>query len=113
MRLSQRKRGRDKFKYVVELNKVLMDDIREQKCELTRRRVLAFLMSQYDPLGLLAPVWNRGKLLLQKLVISSSKRGWDEKLSPEEVKAWSDFIKLALHLPPVKVSRAFRPHCLQ
>ena len=49
MRLSQRKRGRDKLKDVVELNEVLMEDIREQKCELTRRRVLAFLMSQCNP----------------------------------------------------------------
>ena len=112
MQMSKGKRGRDKWKQVVQIDESLMADIMEKKCNLTRRIVLAFIMSQFDPLGIMAPIWIQGKLLLQKLIVKESNRGWDEPLHEDEVSQWTKFIEFTLTLQPISVPRTV-PHSLE
>jgi hypothetical protein len=48
----------------------------------TRREILSFVASVYDPLGLVAPVVLPAKRMLQELWPSGC--GWDEEL-PKEI----------------------------
>ena len=51
---------------------------------LTRRKVLALLMSQYDPLGLMVPLLLRAKILLRSLYGKGKEKNWDKPLSQEQ-----------------------------
>ncbi|XP_071161241.1 uncharacterized protein [Mytilus edulis] len=58
---------------------------------ITRRGILSTINSLYDPLGFLAPVIIKGKLLLRKIV--SETVDWDQPLSDDtaaEWKSWRD-----------------------
>ena len=107
MRMSIRKTGREAN--IADVNEALVEDIREKREALTRRRVLAFIMSQYDPLGTLSPIWIQGKLLLQEVVIASTSKGWDSPLEQEMTEKWIRFIEFTLRLPPTRLPRSFRP----
>ncbi|XP_066969995.1 uncharacterized protein [Macrobrachium rosenbergii] len=50
----------------------------------TKRRVLSLLVSIYDPLGLVSPLFVRGKLFLQQLW--EQEIGWDDVLCKEKAK---------------------------
>ncbi|CAK5073008.1 unnamed protein product [Meloidogyne enterolobii] len=53
----------------------------------SKRSILAFTASHYDPLGLISPIILPLKIFLQSLW--KEKLKWDEKLSPEAVKDWN------------------------
>ena len=53
----------------------------------TRRGVLATVNSLFDPLGLVAPITIRGKLLLREL--TSTTVDWDAPLLPEKESEWN------------------------
>ena len=54
---------------------------------LTKRRVLTFVMSKYNLLGLGAPVMLTAKLLLRCLYSVGLQCGWDDKLQAGDVVA--------------------------
>ena len=107
MRMTIRKSGKGSL--IANIDETLIEDIREKREALSHRRVLAFIMSQYDPLGTMSPIWIQGKLLLQEVVISSSSKGWDCPLEPEMTERWIQFIEFTLKLPQIHVPRSFRP----
>ncbi|VDP70300.1 unnamed protein product [Echinostoma caproni] len=80
-------------------------DLKEFEGSPTRRKILSFAASIYDPLGILAPVLLNPKLLLQKLV--RQKLEWDGQLSEEENNSWNRWLQEQKEL-----SRASIPRCL-
>ena len=59
--------------------------------EVIKRRMLSQLSSMYDPLGLLAPLIHRGKILFQE--ITKMKTPWDEPIPPDLARRWLDWIR--------------------
>ena len=52
----------------------------------TRRTMLSQISRQYDPLGYLAPLVLKGRLILQQMAIDEFS--WDEVVDPRDKKAW-------------------------
>ncbi|XP_014217295.1 uncharacterized protein LOC106645853 [Copidosoma floridanum] len=73
----------------------------------TKREYLRFMMSVYDPLGLLEPYTTRSKLILQ--AIWRSGIGWDEPLRDEEDEAWREWLDTVKKLNSLRVSRCITP----
>ena len=74
---------------------------------VTKRDLLSFVASVYDPIGLVSPWLLPGKLLFQE--ISSNTIPWKSKLNPElkkEVVKWQQSI---VHLKKIKISRWTNP----
>ena len=83
-----------------------LENLKTGKLVLTKRRVLTFVMSQYDPLGLGSPVMLAAKLLLRKLYSAGLSCGWDDPLPASEQANWYKFIDAAVGLQAVAVPRA-------
>jgi len=58
----------------------------------TKREILSTLNSNYDPLGILLPMFNRAKLFVRDLQ-SDSNLQWDTNLSPTQLKTWHNICK--------------------
>lgn len=67
----------------------------------TRREVASRVMQIFDPLGLLAPVLIKGKLLMRLLCGID----WDEKLNPEHYEVWNDYYISLKHIEKIRVPR--------
>ena len=75
--------------------------------QITRRVMLSFVASIFDPLGLISPWVLPGKLLLQEA--TRQKLDWDQ-LVPEEIQAkWSRWIKNLEGLSDVNFARCVKP----
>ena len=83
-----------------------LEDLGQGNKVLTRRRVLVFVMSQYDPLGFLANFLLSGKLLLRQLYGTQANLGWDDPLSDRDQKVWRRYIQEAVEMPAMRVPRA-------
>merc|ERR1711867_349465 len=68
---------------------------------LTRRKVLSLLMSQYDPLGSLAPLLVQAKLILRDLYGKGKEQQWDPPLPAEQARKWSNLIREAKRCPEI------------
>ena len=106
IRLSQGKRSKHKNKDVHQIDEELLQDIADKKLPLTKRRVLACHMSQYDPLGFLAPIMLKGKLLLQAVTLSERTLGWDDQLEEKDQNEWAQYIARLLALPKITFPRS-------
>ena len=76
----------------------------------TRRGVLSTSNSLYDPLGLVAPVLIKGKMLLREMTADLSRGhpdNWDEPFPKERQTAWEVWRQSLTHLKEIKVPRAF------
>ena len=65
------------------------------KLEVTQRKLIAFQMSQYDPLGFESPVLVRGKSLCQRVqqaLTPAIKENWDAELPEELLAECRDYI---------------------
>lgn len=71
-------------------------------CSDTKRDMLSIISQIFDPLGLLAPCIIVMKMLLQKLWLH--KLSWDEQLSPDIRKVWTE---LVINLP--KLNKIYIP----
>jgi len=89
----------DKFKYKVQLI---------QDHQPTKRSVLRQIARLYDPLGLLAPVIIRAKLLIQDLW--KSEINWDQLLPEVEKVKWKDFLQDLMLLDEVEIPRWINYH---
>uniref|UniRef100_A0A1I7X8D8 Reverse transcriptase domain-containing protein n=1 Tax=Heterorhabditis bacteriophora TaxID=37862 RepID=A0A1I7X8D8_HETBA len=83
---------------------------------LTKRSILKFIASIYDPLGLISPILVLPKLLLQKLWKTSLS--WDDDLTNELedewfsiIKNWDNQIISVKRLIDISHSTPIRPHC--
>jgi hypothetical protein len=77
---------------------------------VTRRGVLSISNSLYDPLGLVAPVLIKGKILLRAMTTCLSNkqpRDWDEQLSKEHKPAWESWCQSLTALADLKVPRPY------
>ena len=76
--------------------------------QVTRRKVLSFICSMYDPFGFIAPVVLVGKAILQQLC--REDRGWDEPLSRELCTQWVEWVDSLTHLHQLSIPRCFKSH---
>lgn len=71
--------------------------------QVTKRTILSIIAQIYDPLGLLAPIIIRSKLLLQKLW--QCKISWDESLPLELYSEWVAYITQLSSLKTLVIPR--------
>ncbi|XP_068231949.1 uncharacterized protein [Palaemon carinicauda] len=69
----------------------------------TKRKAVSLFSSIYDPIGLISPVTNLGKLFIQKLWMTDE--GWDTPIDPELVQELSDIMKRYKGLEQIKAPR--------
>jgi hypothetical protein len=72
----------------------------------TRRGILSFVASVYDPLGLVAPVVLPAKRMLQELCRSG--RGWDEELPKEIRTEWQTSQNESQSLTTTEIPRCYK-----
>jgi hypothetical protein len=70
---------------------------------VTRRLILSYLSRSFDPLGFLAPVTVRGKMLLQKVWLEG--KSWDAPVSEELSLLFREYVKELNGLSEIKISR--------
>ncbi|XP_066602498.1 uncharacterized protein [Prorops nasuta] len=75
--------------------------------ESTKRGILSSLARLFDPLGLLAPVVVRAKILLQDLWIL--RLDWDASLPDDILKKWHDYCRTISGLTEISISRWLGP----
>ena len=68
--------------------------------------MLAFVMSQYDPHGMRAPMMLTAKLLLRKLYGSRYNGGWDDPLPRHLQLEWDVLMTTMLHMEDIRIPRA-------
>jgi hypothetical protein len=74
---------------------------------LTRRGVLSTVCSMFDPLGLLAPVVLKGKIILQTLC--KDHLGWDDPL-PDSIRSqWEMWLQSLTQLTSLGINRCYKP----
>ena len=84
-----------------------LEEFRESM--LTRRMLLSNVQSIFDPLGLLAPILLRAKLLLRETWSSSTQVGWDDLLPDAQAESWMSFLSSLLSLGDLRFQRSLWP----
>lgn len=84
-----------------------VSNLAEAACNLqpTKRNVVSLVGCIYDPLGFLAPITIRYKILFQKLC--KSKLGWDDNLTEGLLGEWKTLIADLKEATPVSVPRSY------
>ncbi|XP_028165136.1 uncharacterized protein LOC114356249 [Ostrinia furnacalis] len=77
----------------------------KQPHHFTKREVLAQVMRIYDPLGLLAPIVVRGRILFQNLWRKGL--GWDERLSDADQITWNEWFESRKSILQFQVPRCY------
>ncbi|XP_051797872.1 uncharacterized protein LOC127531791 [Acanthochromis polyacanthus] len=80
-------------------------DVPQEQKPFTRRGVLSTVNSLFDPLGLLAPVTIKGRLLLREL--SSSNLEWDSPLPQDMYDDWRKWHDSLQHLKALSIPRTY------
>lgn len=70
---------------------------------ITKRTILSETARLFDPLGFIAPIVVRAKMLLQELWLD--KLGWDEPLSPALSYKWTLFREDLTHIESLQIPR--------
>jgi ribonuclease HI len=73
----------------------------------TRRGILSFVASVYDPLGLVAPVVLPAKRILQELC--RDNQGWDESLPKDVRTKWQNWQVQFQSLTQTEIPRCYKP----
>ena len=73
----------------------------------TRRGILSYIMSPFDPCGLALPYLLDMKLLVQRLF--SAEGGWDAPVTGPDLDEWQKWVAELPNLPPVTCPRALIP----
>ena len=84
-----------------------LSNLAEAACNLqpTKRNVISLVGRIYDPLGFLAPVTIRYKILFQKLC--KSKIDWDDDLTEGLLEEWKVLIAELREATPISVPRSY------
>ena len=77
---------------------------------LTKRCLLGFVNSQYDPMGLICPLLIILKINLRDLFGTEVEIGWDDPLSEDLHERWVKIITMFLQIGDIILDRAVRPH---
>ncbi|XP_042887381.1 uncharacterized protein LOC122263122, partial [Penaeus japonicus] len=75
----------------------------------TRRGILSIMSSVFDPLGVLAPFTVRAKKIFQDEV--RRKLGWDESLTPENMRKWKRWMEELAELESFQIPRHIAAAC--
>ena len=70
----------------------------------TKRLILGTVAEQFDIYNFNSPLLNRSKLFLHELQ-NDNQMGWDEKLSEDRLREWSNIVKQANSAPPIEIKR--------
>lgn len=92
----------DSFRFVLKLNDSNTKMLNGEKIP-SKRELLRFLMSIFDPLGLITPVLIYPKILLQS--IWRSKIDWDDEINNEHHTKWLLWTQNLHHLSNVSIPR--------
>ena len=65
----------------------------------------------YDPLGFVQPALLRAKMLMQDLC--SRGLGWDETVSPSDIRRWNDWLDSLPALQDVEIPRCVKPSAFE
>ena len=76
---------------------------------LTKRVLLGFVNSQYDPMGLISPLLIILKINLQEMFGSDVNLGWDDPISGELFDKWVAILSMVLRIGDITIDRAVRP----
>ena len=76
---------------------------------LTKRALLGFVNSQYDPMGLICPLLIILKINLRDLFGPNTEHGWDDPIPQEERAKWLEIISMFLKVGDIIIRRAVRP----
>jgi hypothetical protein len=74
---------------------------------LTKRGVLSFVSSLFDPLGFVSPFVLSAKMILQELC--RMKVGWDDNLPEKELTQWLKWLKDLPMMEHFVVDRCIKP----
>ncbi|CAG2250996.1 unnamed protein product [Mytilus edulis] len=88
----------DAIKYKVKL---------EEK-PLTRRGITSTVSSIFDPLGLIAPIILKGKIILQDLSKQPIKLGWDDPIPKEKEEEWIKWKSTLPEIENISIPRCFK-----
>lgn len=80
----------------------------EMPQSITKRLLLSQICSQYDPLGLIAPVMLQGKLMM-RTIVGEGSYGWDDVV-PASVRAeWLEYFKSLFIVEQLEFPRGVKP----
>lgn len=82
-----------------------MFDLPLETKPFTKRGILSLINSIFDPIGFIAPVKMKGKMLLRE--ISQGTTGWDGELPQEYMNLWSEWINSLESLKDIKIPRCY------
>lgn len=92
----------DSIGYKLNINK-LGEEVLKNIRAPTMREVLAFIMSIYDPLGLISNITIQGKILYQELHVASLK--WDDCIPDQLLVPWRDWTDLIKSVENLSIPR--------
>ncbi|KAF6213645.1 hypothetical protein GE061_011366 [Apolygus lucorum] len=94
----------DEFHFQVKVER-LDKDLVEGKRNPTKREVLRWVMTLFDPLGLIMFVVNEGKMLLQEVWREGIK--WDQDIGDKLSKDWAKWMQRVLALTNISIPRCY------
>lgn len=71
----------------------------------TKRKVLQIVMSLYDPLGMIAHILVKGKLIMQR--IWRSEIGWDDEVTSDQYELWRSWLQKLTMIEQVSIPRCY------
>jgi hypothetical protein len=77
----------------------------EERKPFTRRGLLAVINSVYDPIGFLAPVLIRGKMMLRE--VTNSSIHWDDELPIAQQNQWKLWLDSLADLNKIRIPRTY------
>ena len=75
--------------------------------DVTKKKMLSFVSSLFDPLGLISPVLIGGRIIFQDA--TRLKLGWDEILPVDLIRKWKSWYDSLSQLSVVRVDRCIKP----
>ena len=78
--------------------------------DLTKRRLLGWVMSIYDPMGIMSPLTIKTKIALRQLFGGKNTNlGWDDPVCPSDHLIWEKLLAEFLKIDQIVVTRSVRP----
>ena len=76
---------------------------------LTKRSLLGFVMSQYDPMGLVCPILIKLTIKLRDLYEPELSLGWDDPIPGHLRQPWIEMLTMFLYAGEIILDRAVKP----
>lgn len=80
------------------------DSFKNESNKPTKREVLSTVMKIFDPVGHVAHILIRGKMILQRIWVAGTE--WDEPIPDEIVNDWRDWVALVKQLGTISIPRS-------